>query len=383
MLKLSPFNIDAQKKYTPEELQGFKDTADVDEAKKRARQTLQDYQTAIEQAQSMFSQSAQMQTPERQQVGKGEGLMLAIGDALRNVISTAPRKYRQEQAPGIQVAQGLKDQEYARQLQDAQIGYQNEQNKLLAGQRAAEVGLRKFELGYEGAERDVVRETDEARFNKTEGRLSAAQAFDEFIRTENLTLDKDRAQTLKDQWQKDFDRLNETEAAKLLREQAGYEAQGLPPDEARKMAFADKMISVRSAELKGLELKRTKELYDALPVSAEVKHTLWQREAEIEQHKEQMLNLRKQREVMGRGGSASNPFVGDFLKDIGSEMSVADDNIAYFTKLLEDRRAVIAGGGASNKTTEATSDYWLERLNYWRKEKDDLRTLRSELRVRG
>ena len=98
------------KDYTPEQIQALKDTADVDAAKVRARQTLKDYQTAIEQAQSMFSRSAQMQTPERQQVGKGEGLMLAIGDALRNVVSTAPRKYRQPQTPGIQVAQGLKDQ---------------------------------------------------------------------------------------------------------------------------------------------------------------------------------------------------------------------------------------------------------------------------------
>ena len=276
MLKLPSFNLASQKKFTPEEIQGFKDTADVDEAKKRARQTLADYQNAIAQAQSIFSQSAQMQTPERQQVGRKEGLLLTLGDALRNVVSTAPRKYRQPQTPGIQVSQGLKDQEYARQLQDAQIGYQNQQNQILAGQRAAEVGLEKFKLGYEGAKEDVAAEVGEARFNRQQG-FNEAQAIEQAKRfAAQHELDLDRFGLDEKQFAEVLRHNGVMESPEFTRTIEGLRAAGYSQEEANGMVFAP-MLSAYN------DYKRQLEVNKKITPSMEAQHVLdgWARESEV------------------------------------------------------------------------------------------------------
>ena len=382
-------------KIGPDQVQGFKNIGSAGDTNAALKQRLDDenakYESAInelvtgyQKAQSTFGQAAQINVPERQKPSLQEGIALTIADALRGIVDTSPRKFRQERAPSVQTFQGLKDQEYERQLQTENIRYQNEAQRIAASQRSAEVGLEGLKAKTEGAQNAARTAGEEYRFGRAQGHAEAQAAITNEFARQGIQLDKDRIRIQGEQWQKDFDRLNRTEAENLQREQAGYEAQGMSPADARKMAYADKMLSVNSAELKGLELKRTKELYDALPVSAEVKHTLWQREAEIESHDENMKTLRKQREVMGRNSRSQDPFAmmmfNDFRSDIGSEIEKANQNIDFYTNGLEEIRL---GTGdykfANDEARGMAIKTYKRKIEDWTTRRNDAISLRNEI----
>src|SRR3990167_5337074 len=171
MLKLPKLNFDSQKKFTPAEMDGFRTETQTQAALAASKlageekdRAMKDLMAGYQNAQTQLAQFAQFNAPERQQVGKDQGLLLMLGDALKEIVSTAPRKFRQPQTPGIQVAQGLKDQEYSRQLGDAQTAFQNQQSQLQAAQNAAMLGVEGLKAQYGMSQDEAALALDNLRY---------------------------------------------------------------------------------------------------------------------------------------------------------------------------------------------------------------------------
>ena len=378
-------------KIGPDQVAGFKNIGQSGTESAALQQKLKDEENALNQliagyqgARTVFGQAPQMNVPEREKPNFQQGLVLTLADALMNIVDTSPRKFRQERQPGVQTFQGLKDQDFERKLQEENLRYQNEAQRIAASQRQAEVGLEGLKAGYEGAGRATDTARQGYQFERTQGFTEAQAIIENGFRQAGLNLDERQFNEQVRQFNAQETRLGRSAAEQMAANVPALIKAGFTPEQANKMAFADFMTAATTNDIKDLELKRTKELYDALPVSAEVKHTLWQREAEIESHDENMKTLRKQREVMGRNSRSQDPFAmmmfNDFRSDIGGEIEKANQNIDFYTNGLEEIRL---GTGdykfANDEARGLAIKTYKRKIEDWTTRRNDAISLRNEI----
>lgn len=304
------------KKVTPEEIQSLKDYGQTDDflaqLKQRQKQeadALLNYQRQIEAAQGTFAQAPQFVTPEQQNVSQNQALTLGIGDILREVVSTAPRKFRQERTPSIAVLQGLKDQDYAKKLQQADIAFKNDEQRILANQRAAELGLRSGELGLSTAQRG----TDVAR--------------DDFRDARNFGFQERQFEFSKEQWDTDVKYRDKVHAEQVrqFNENLGWDKEkfntpefkkaqmefdamvdaGIDPEVAERRAYGRYIIQDQQIKLGSMSVSEKEQMMKLLP--AQIADQL----AEYAYNKQvRPLNLsllKKQVANYGRGGQGADP----------------------------------------------------------------------------
>ena len=175
-----------------------------------------------------------------QQASQGEMGWQILADTLSQLTSTLPESQR-EYKSGLGTLRGIRLEDQQRLQQEENLRAQNEQRALEANARAEEArynasveGLRSSERGLDRATQDkqftMSQGQQASQFNRTEGRLKAAQAFDEQYAKDRLGLDKDQFAELKRHNQ-------QMEVPEFQRTIEGLVASGLSTEEATNMVL--------------------------------------------------------------------------------------------------------------------------------------------------
>lgn len=356
-----PAQVSGQvRELTQQERDALMNEARRTEAQLGSKAAMDTLNQRLKDAQDAAMKSATMQNPQRGKVSGQELMWTGLADFAREVFSNAPRSQRQQIPSGAQTLQGLKDQDYQQALRQSEINYQNEQNALLARQRAADIGLRGAEVGLDQANRTLDRTDEGRRFDLTHG-LSERQF--EFSREQwnadvnyrNMVFNENKRQ-FQEQLNWDKEKFNTTEWSVAQREFEQMVDSGLDVETAKARAFGKYIIQDQQIKLGDMSVKEKEQMMKLLP--AQIADQL----AEYEYNKKiRPLNLdllRKQVQNYGRGGAT------DPLKTIDGRLAQLDTaiNAAMLAKAGASSRVM----GKDDKVDLSTYDKYIE---YLRQEK--------------
>ena len=317
-------------KIGPDQVAGFKNIGQSGTESAALQQKLRDEENALNQliagyqgARTVFGQAPQMNVPEREKPNFQQGLALTLADALRNIVDTSPRKFRQERQPGVQTFQGLKDQDFERKLQEENLRYQNEAQRIAASQRQAEVGLEGLKAGYEGAGRATDTARQGYQFERTQGFTEAEAAAQAGRFAASHALDLQRFGLDEKQFAEVLRHNGVMESPEFTRTIEGLKAAGYSQEEANGMVFAP-MLSAYS------DYKRQLDINKKITPNMEAQHVLdgWAREAEI--HALETGRIRAATAAHGRSNRPS----------LAQDPSIARDNKDDAAGIANNRRSI-------------------------------------------
>lgn len=319
-----------------------------EEDRRRLKEQYGVLQTKIEEAAKQYEKYPQMVLPQRKEASWSDVLFTGAGDLLADLFSRAPRSQRVQRTPSIERLRMVRDARYQDDLKASDVAYNNESQRLLASQRAAEARLKGAEAGVGAARDDLGLSREDTRFGKTFGLETARfkRGIDESDRDYDFRrreADRNAQQFQRSLgWEKE--RFYTTDYDLASRDVEKAVKNGMPREQAEARFYGKWMLSETQNKMADLDLKTAQEMFKVLP--QKIADTL----GEYEYNKRMRpLNLAAMRRNL-QGGQ---------------QTSAVDSQIARLSTVMDGilmSRTNLAAKGGKDTDPEVYSKFYIQKV---------------------